>query len=208
MKDDRSLYAPLNTRYPYSQELVEALKPYAQTKRYPKGMRLHLVLDNVRVCYLLLSGSIKVHRNSDDLLIVNVSAPALLGIGVVDAYIVTASPSTIAVLTLDETYRLIDEKGLWETLSRHMTVVTNKLYAYSRQLTAPTVYEVICNQLMELINEPESIRASIAVERYIREKSHISRSSIMKILADLKTGGYITIEEGRLIAIHHLPSKY
>ncbi|MNE79187.1 putative DNA-binding transcriptional regulator [compost metagenome] len=86
--------------------------------------------------------------------------------------------------------------------------LTSKLYSYSKQLSAPTVYEVICNQLLELMNEPESLRKSIAVERYIRDKTHVSRSSVMKILADLKTGGYITIEGGRLIEIRHLPSKY
>ncbi|MCF8581537.1 helix-turn-helix domain-containing protein [Enterobacter ludwigii] len=182
--------------------------PYGQAKRYAKGLRFPLVHDGIRLCYILLTGSMEVHRNNDGLLIVTVAAPGIVGLGVHDAFIVTTEPSSFAILRVDEAYCIIDEKGLWETLSRHMMVQSNKLYSYSRQLSAPTVYEVICNQLMELINEPESIRANISVERYIREKTHVSRSSIMKILAELRKGSYVTIEEGRLIAIRHLPSKY
>lgn len=89
-----------------------------------------------------------------------------------------------------------------------MVVVSNKLFSYSKQLSAPTAYEVICSQLIQLMHEPEDMRSKIPIERFIRNRTHLSRSSIMKILADLKTGGYISIENGRLVAIHHLPQKY
>ena len=97
---------------------------------------------------------------------------------------------------------------MWEVLAKHMVVVSSKLFSYSRQLSAPTAYEVICSQLIELMHESESLRETLSAERFIRDRTHLSRSSIMKILADLKTGGYISIENGRLVAIHHLPQKY
>lgn len=48
----------------------------------------------------------------------------------------------------------------------------------------------------------------MTAEKYIREKTHLSRSGVMRILADLKTGGFIEMEEGRLIKINKLPAKY
>jgi CRP-like cAMP-binding protein len=48
----------------------------------------------------------------------------------------------------------------------------------------------------------------VTAERYIREKTQLSRSGVMRILADLKTGGFIEMEEGRLIKINKLPARY
>jgi uncharacterized membrane protein len=53
-----------------------------------------------------------------------------------------------------------------------------------------------------------SYRGSVTAERYIREKTQLSRSGVMRILADLKTGGFIEMEEGRLIKINKLPARY
>ncbi|WP_407437181.1 helix-turn-helix domain-containing protein [Lelliottia sp.] len=75
-------------------------------------------------------------------------------------------------------------------------VVTNKLYSYSKQLSAPTAYEVIRNQLRELSHEPAHFREHVTIERYIRDKTHLSRSSIMKILAELKRAGISSLRTG------------
>jgi CRP-like cAMP-binding protein len=71
-----------------------------------------------------------------------------------------------------------------------------------------TSYELICQQLVQLMNEDESYRRGITAERYIRDKTQLSRSGVMRILADLKAGGYVEMEEGRLIKINKLPAKY
>ena len=67
---------------------------------------------------------------------------------------------------------------------------------------------MIRQQLIKLMEEDESYRSSVTAERYIREKTQLSRSGVMRILADLKTGGFIEMEEGRLIKINKLPAKY
>lgn len=208
MTDKKNSPLLLNEPSPYAKQLVDALLPYCEAKRYPKGSRLLLIKDDAKLCHLLISGSLEVHRDADSLLIVTIPAPSMVGLGVHDAYVIAAEPCKVATLTLDEAQRHIAELNLWELVTRQMMQITSKLYTYSKQLSAPTVYEIICNQLVELINEPEALRNGIAVERYIREKTHVSRSSVMKILADLKTGGYIVIEGGRLLEIRHLPPKY
>lgn len=207
---DEKVLTPLtlNTPYPWSKALVEALQPFATTQSYRKGVRLDFVETDEPLCRLIINGSVEVHRTADHLLMVRVPASRILGLGISGCYIVTAEPCKIATLTLEEAHQHIQELGLWEVLAKHMVVVSSKLFFYSRQLSAPTAYEVICCQLIELMHEPESLRKILSVERFIRDRTHLSRSSIMKILADLKLGGYISIENGRLMAIHHLPQKY
>lgn len=207
--DEKAITPPaLNTPYPWSKTLVEALLPFATPQSYRKGIRLDLRQDDKPVCRFIISGSVDVHRSSDHLLIVRAPSFSILGLGLHDVYIATAEPCKIATLPLDEVHQHIEELGLWEVLAKHMVVVSNKLFSYSKQLSAPTAYEVICSQLIQLMHEPEDMRSKIPIERFIRNRTHLSRSSIMKILADLKTGGYISIENGRLVAIHHLPQKY
>ncbi|MDY0972468.1 winged helix-turn-helix transcriptional regulator [Siccibacter turicensis] len=199
---------PLSERSPWSQRLLDELLPLAQIKRYPKGTRLNLGSGAEQTCYMVVNGWINVYRAADDLLILSVPGPTLMGIAIHEAYIITSTPCSIAAMPVEELHRHVQEKNLWEQLARHIMVLTHKLYVYSRKLSAPTAYEIICNQLVELINEPESLRKEIAVERYIRDKTHLSRSSVMKILSSLRAGEYIVIDNGRLVEIRHLPSKY
>lgn len=207
--NDQDSFSPMLSRpSEHAKQLVEVFLPFCEVKSYSKGVRLPLLKDNIKLCYLLVEGTYKVYRSSDDLLITTIPAPTVTGLGVHDAYIITAARCKVATLSLQDVMRLIAENNLWELVTLHMMQLSTKLYIYSKQLTAPTVYEVICNLLLELMQEPEETRKSIAVERYIREKSHVSRSSVMKILSDLRAGGYIVTEEGRLIEVRHLPPKY
>lgn len=84
----------------------------------------------------------------------------------------------------------------------------NRLYNAVMPQGAPTAYEMIRQQLLRLMEEDESYRSAVTAERYIRDKTQLSRSGVMRILADLKTGGFIEMEEGRLITINKLPAKY
>ncbi|MCU6398542.1 helix-turn-helix domain-containing protein [Enterobacter quasiroggenkampii] len=58
------------------------------------------------------------------------------------------------------------------------------------------------------MKEKEELRLSINASDYIQEKTHISRSRVMKILSDLKTVEYIEIKRGILTKIIKLPESY
>ena len=73
---------------------------------------------------------------------------------------------------------------------------------------ATCAYEIVRVQLQELMSEPAEYRHDVSAAQYIQQKTSLSRSSIMKILAQLKKGGYISIENGILLTIEHLPLKY
>jgi hypothetical protein len=209
MDEKASTTLTLNMLNPWSKILVDALLPFVTVKSYRKGIRLSIQENGEPVCRMIVSGTAGVYRALDHLLIVTAPTSSIVGLGGQNGiYILTSESCKIATLTLAEFHRYMEELGLWETLAKCMIMSNKKLLHYSEILSAPTAYQIICNQLLELMREPLATREKIAVERYIRDKTHLSRSSIMKILADLRVGGYVTIENGRLQEIHYLPQKY
>jgi CRP-like cAMP-binding protein len=48
----------------------------------------------------------------------------------------------------------------------------------------------------------------INIYDYIQEYTNLARSTIIKILSDLKKGQYIVVEKGRLLSLSALPEKY
>ena len=48
----------------------------------------------------------------------------------------------------------------------------------------------------------------INIYDYIQEYTNLARSTIIKILSDLKKGQYIVVEKGRLLNLTTLPEKY
>jgi len=165
------------------------------------------------MCYLILEGTIAIYRRSDDMMLSTARSPALFGLANLtdiyfNDYLKTVTPCLIGTLTTERVNEIIKEKALWGLLSKQLMFVYNRLYNNVMPQGAPTAYEMIRQQLIKLMDEDESYRESVTAERYIREKTQLSRSGVMRILADLKTGGFIEIEEGRLIKINKLPARY
>lgn len=198
---------------PYSQELISYLEPYCTTRRTGRGEQFDLQVNGKGICYLILEGTIAVYRRSDDMMLSTARSPAVFGLANLtdiyfNDYIKTVSPCLIGILTTEKVNEIIKEKALWGLLSKQLMFVYNRLYNNVMPQGAPTAYEMIRQQLVKLMEEDEAYRLGVTAERYIREKTQLSRSGVMRILADLKTGGFIEIDEGRLIKINKLPARY
>ncbi|HCM9362383.1 TPA: helix-turn-helix domain-containing protein [Enterobacter bugandensis] len=198
---------------PYAQELISYLLPDCTTRRTARGERLDLQINGQGMCYLILEGTVAIYRRSDDMMLSTARSPALFGLANLtdiyfNDYLKTVSPCLIGTLTTERVNEIIKEKALWGLLSKQLMFVYSRLYNNVMPQGAPTAYEMIRQQLIKLMEEDESYRSSVTAERYIREKTQLSRSGVMRILADLKTGGFIEMEEGRLIKINKLPAKY
>lgn len=197
----------------YTHILVNHLKRDAEVKHILPRRRLSLRVGDERYCYLILKGRAAFHRQSDDLLMVTITAPSVIGITnlqqmLMDGYIKTLVPCDISILKLETVYDIVSANKLWEPLAKHMMIIAGKLFEYSKQVSAPSAYDIVRAQLNELSNEAQAIRNNITAEKYIRDKTHLSRSGVMRILASLKEGGYIEIHRGKLIKIVKLPEKY
>ncbi|MEH3773002.1 helix-turn-helix domain-containing protein [Enterobacter asburiae] len=198
---------------PYAQELISHLLSDCTTHRAARGERLDLQVNGQGMCYLILEGTIAVYRRSDDMLLSTARSPAVFGLANLtdiyfNDYLMTISPCLIGTLTTQRLNDIIQEKALWGLLSKQIIFAYSRLYNNVMPQGAPTAYVMIRQQLVKLMEEDESYRQSVTAEKYIREKTHLSRSGVMRILADLKTGGFIEMEEGRLIKINKLPAKY
>jgi CRP-like cAMP-binding protein len=198
---------------PYAKTLTDALRVESEIKQILPRRRLSLTISNVQYCYLILQGSITVHRESDDINLTTVNAPALIGIGNLagigmDVYIKMQSTCEIGIITLEKARQVIVDNNLWENLSLHMMVISSKLFASGQLLSAPSSYQIICAQLQELMSEEESLRLSTIAVNYILNKTTLSRSGVMRILSGLREGGYITINRGILLSINKLPDEY
>lgn len=197
----------------YAQLLVDYLKRDAEVKHILPRRRLSMQVGDERFCYLILKGRAIWHRRSDDLAIITITGPSLAGIGnlqqmQMDGYIKTLDACDIVILKMATVFDIISANQLWEPLAKHMMVIAGKVYESSAQLSAPSAYDIVRAQLNELINEAPGVRNNITAEHYIRDKTHLSRSGVMRILAGLKEGGYIEMQRGILINIVKLPEKY
>ncbi|UJD92230.1 cAMP-binding protein (plasmid) [Rahnella aquatilis] len=194
-------------------ELFAKLIPYLHFRTVPAGSRFYLYENGEYYCYFIRKGWFKIFHNDEPVLIGTLSVPGIIGIGGAlppDArmFIQAQDESEIAVSTVPEMHDLIERMDLWEPMTKHFLRMTNKLYVKSTLLTAPTSYEILRHQLMELMNEPPEIRENIPAAHYIQLKTHLSRSTIMKVLSQLKLGGYVRLDNGILKEVIRLPLKY
>ncbi|WP_237584635.1 helix-turn-helix domain-containing protein [Cronobacter muytjensii] len=49
---------------------------------------------------------------------------------------------------------------------------------------------------------------NINASQYITSTTNLSKSYVMKVIQELRIGGYVEIQRGRLITIGKLPQKY
>ncbi|MFV8868597.1 helix-turn-helix domain-containing protein [Serratia fonticola] len=194
-------------------ELFDQLSPYATFDVVLPGTRLYLFREGVPYCYMIRSGICKLYHGPDEILINTMYIPGIIGIGGVLAantalFLQTQTTAEIATISSQEVRQIIARNNLWELLSKHIYRVTNRFFMLSSYLNAPTAYEILRFQLLELMREPAEFRENISAAQYIQQKTRLSRSSIMKILSQLKQGGFVKLDNGILKGICHLPLKY
>lgn len=114
----------------------------------------------------------------------------------------------ITTRTTARAQQLIAETNFWERLAKYVAKVTTNLLNNNIIMTAPSTYEVVKFHLIMLIREPVSVRKTTSAVKYILERTRLSLSTVMKMLAQLKQGGYIQLDDGSLVALNHLPAKY
>lgn len=194
--------------------LIYHLSPEANIIETKIRQKINYSNDGARKCYLLLEGNIALCRTRDSFMMNSESAPYVFGLSnqlsVSDyLHMQTLEPSRIACLSLSAANTIIAEKDLWESLAHLLIYTAGRVYEHCTRISAPSSYAIIRSQLYELMQESEELRSSITAANYIQSRTFLSRSSIMKILAELKKGSYITTERGLLMQIKQgIPLKY
>jgi hypothetical protein len=94
---------------------------------------------------------------------------------------------------------VVAQQNLWEHFSKLLIYTASRVYEHCAQISQMSAYDIIRFQLVELMQEPDAIRQNITAAAYIKSRTYLSRSGIMRILAELRTGKYITMERGVLL---------
>lgn len=101
-----------------------------------------------------------------------------------------------------------DSEELWHHVARilahRMITMLNKEKTY----IGVDSYGIIKSVIQEVWLYPKKYRSQISLPNFIQKRTGLSRSRIMKILFDLKAGGYINIANGKLLCVTKLPISY
>lgn len=101
-----------------------------------------------------------------------------------------------------------DRKNLWPELTKVLSWYICMLSKRDDVLVARSAYSVVREFLYEINDLIVQQQRDINVYDYIQEYTNLARSTIIKILSDLKKGQYIVVEKGRLLNLTALPEKY
>ncbi len=165
------------------------------------------------MCFILHEGLIAVYRGRDQLLMTHTNAPMLFGLNdlydiCADLVIQARGEISYEITPQDVVFETIKTNSLWQDVAYlNMFNIARFLELHSISVGLST-YELIRLNLCCLMEEKKEVRLGVNACEYIQEKTHLSRSRIMKILSDLKAGNYIDIRRGVLNEIKHIPEKY
>ena len=208
---DKSLALELKP-FRHIEALIKHVLPAAERVVIGRGDVVHYYKDDIRQCFLLLQGSVALHRRGDGIVLNSESAPFILGVSSQFSsehlYVRALETSEIARVPLDCFNHIVAQLDLWEHFSKLLIYTASRVYEHCAQISQMSAYDIIRFQLVELMQEPDAIRQQITAAAYIKSRTYLSRSGIMRILAELRTGNYITMERGILLDINHLPRKY
>lgn len=196
------------------EEIIQKLDPVIQYHLFPVGQRFTLTADHQPNVYIIRSGSISFLRQPNDILLDLLPAPSIRGVIPIHAEsestytIKVIEQAEIAIIDREHMYRLLTEHNLWEPFARHMQQLAALATEVMYKLSSSSAFEIVRFQLYELMSKPAHIRENITAENYISSKTRLSRSAIFRVIADLKLGDYIVIENGILKEIKFIPARY
>ncbi|MFS7198617.1 helix-turn-helix domain-containing protein [Rahnella inusitata] len=201
------------------QRLIDSLLPAATQVDTRKGGAINLVKQSKNntefFVILLISGEIELYRTaSNNLLFATASGHnvfGLLGSSLrFNTYkFVPSKDSEIYILPREQAIDLIIKHTLIRELLTIHSFMSDIQAKGGNLLINSTAYEIVSTLLMELADVPEEKRLKISVANYIIDRSNLARSGVMKILSELRIGGYIDINYGKLICVNkRFPTVY
>ncbi|MFQ3395554.1 helix-turn-helix domain-containing protein [Enterobacter mori] len=163
--------------------------------------------------HIIVSGEVEFRRSSDDLCIFTLEGQCIFGLSAIfynstHMQGVVRSNTMVRTIHKNEFQRLMTEHGLWPDLTKVLAWYICMLSKRDDVLVARSAYSVVREFLIEINELIVQQQRDINIYDYIQEYTNLARSTIIKILSDLKKGQYIVVEKGRLLSLTTLPEKY
>lgn len=170
-----------------------------------------------RKIYFLLDGAMIsfVGENEKKQNLGIITSPAIVGLGQLApagaiAQHEAIAPCMVDSINVDDFIKIIEEKQLWPDVINVMVTFINSLAARTATSGLQSAYEIIRSYLIYMDSETAcAIKERYTVVKYMQTFSRLSRSIILKILSELKAGGFIKMEKGKLVRINrNLPDRF
>ncbi|ASV54279.1 MULTISPECIES: helix-turn-helix domain-containing protein [Lelliottia] len=164
--------------------------------------------------FVIQTGIVEIHRQSDDLLIGIVTTPFILGLtaGMMENQqkytMVAQANSTGFYLPAATARQLIQNSYLWQDAFCWLSWINRILARRDMQLVGNNSYSQIRAMLMDMAEWDETLRSKIGVMNHIQRSTRISRSVVAEVLSALRQGNYINMNRGKLVSINRLPAEY
>lgn len=200
-----------------SEAELQSISSVTAVRTYPKNTIIISEGDNSDSLYAILSGKVKVYLSDDEgrEIIINIQGT---GEYFGELALLDDAPRSASVMTLEETrLAVISKSAFEECLTKHPELglrIIRELSARLRHLTQNVkslalmdVYGRVARTLLDMA-EPAGDKLEIRqklTQRDIASMVGASREMVSRILKDLSTGGYITIQNKTITINEKLP---
>ena len=203
-----------------SPEELELIASYGASRTYAKNTILVSEGDPSEMFYLILKGQVKVFISDEKgkEVILNLQGPGeYFGeIAIIDnaprsASVMTVETCQIAVVAKQGFERCLTEHpGFALGLIQNLVKCVRSLTEQVKGLALLDVYGRIAQTLTSLAQEQQD---ELVIEQRLTHQDianmvGASREMVSRILKDLSTGGYIRIEDRKIIIVKQLPAKW
>lgn len=195
------------------EEFFNSLKSTLKIKKGKPGQRFSLEEKGNRLCFILFEGVGLVKRVHDSMVLSTIYGRSIIGLQDIyhqksELQISATSEIEYSLVAVEDFFKLAEDNHLWKNLCYMLMLTVTRFNDYQKETVGISNYELICNLLNSLSNETFEIRATTTALEYIKSRSILSRSGIMKTLSCLKAGGYIKTNKGLLVKINMLPKRF
>ena len=204
---------------PFGDHHLDALVALGTPRTYPKNTILVHQGDKSEQLFVLLGGRLKVFLADDDgkEIVVDILTPRqYFGEMSLDgaprsASVMTTEASKLVVIQHDDFRRFLAERpeasyALIVTLIRRARSLTGMV----GNLALLDVYGRVARLLVDNARDEAGRRvvADKMSQQEIANRIGSSREMVSRILTELKEGGYIAMDDGRIVIVHTLPKRW
>ena len=203
-----------------SQDDLELLEHHMVTRSFQKNTIIINEGDEASSFFIIIKGAVKVFLSNEEgkEIIINAQGAgdhfgelALLDDAPRSASVITTEKSTIGVIAKEDFHKVLAKNtDLSLNLIRELTRRVRLLSDNVRSLALMDVYGRVAKILLGMAQEEDGIMVinKRPTQQDIANHIGASREMVARILKDLATGNYITIDGRRLIINEKLPDAY
>jgi CRP/FNR family cyclic AMP-dependent transcriptional regulator len=201
------------------EEDLALIEQHGSIKTYRKNTIVINQDDETDSLYAILSGSVKVFISSEDgreVILNHQGTGEYFG----EMALIDRQPRAASVETLEPSrFMVISRNDFMHCLSRNPRIalnliepMTHRIRALARSVSSLALLDVygrVARVLLDQAVEDEGqLMTGKLTQQEIADMVGASRAMVSRIMKDLKTGGYISIDKKRIIINHELPAHW